>query len=715
MTRLYRHPRSVVIAAGLACLALFEIQARSELAAVYTSLTENLSLQNWIVLFLASVVLLLGHALRAARTKVPLDNVRRGSLGAQFQSLAIGYLFDAFLPLRLGEVVRSLLIAKKLRISFLYTLFAVALERLIDVILVATAFLGFSLLIRQASLVLSLAAIVAVLTSIALIGLFVLLVRENSVMLRIAWRLSSFLNADLSNRMRFKIWSVIFGFQRFFLRGRQLVRYAVLAVLSWSSYVAAAAMAAVTVFPALSLSGSLVASATPYAVVSPSFGSVSPGPYVDRATAILTSIESLDPRRIALFGAVSWVILNVPILLVGVISLFTQKLGVNTADEAPAPLGGSVNRLRRDHDISQEFPSFLDSYFRRERLSQVLHKLEVTGNVSLVRFFKGSSNAVTILALAEGTLYVKKMVPPEHALRLKNQHDWLVERESLHKMVSVLREDSAEDYYAIDLEYRPNSVPLFDYIHEHPFQNAARKLSEVWSYMYANVYTPGSLEIHEQERAVYVEERLVDRLRTAAESHPELHRAMQSDKIVINGRLLDNFDLVMGRIRMTERAWQDLATYRDSTSIHGDLTIDNILVDLSTDDLMIIDPSDDNQVCGPVIDFGRQMQSLQYGYEFMNLDEKPVCLTMRGPVPVITYRDSRSARYAELEGYVRTEIMTKHLHASEQRSVDFHVGLFFGRMLTHRVVINPDTVLKYYGACISALNTFIGQYELPTN
>jgi hypothetical protein len=704
-----------LIVAGLGPLLVVAALTRTQVGAVFSSLSRNLSPGNWVALLAASLVLLLGHVLRAARTKVPLDNVRRGSLRSQFQALSIGYLFDVFLPLRLGEVVRSFLIARNLRISFLYTLAAVVLERLIDVILVATAFLGLSFLIGQGSVTLSVTAAAAVFASIALIFLFILFVHENDVMLRIAWRLSSYLNAGLSNRMRFKIWSLIFGFQRFFLPGPQLVRYAVLVLASWASYVVAAAIAAFSVLPALTGKESLIAAAAPYAVVSPSLGSISPAGFAENVADVLASVVSAGAGDLLLYGGVSWVLLNVPILLVGVISLFLQKLDLGSSHPSPVPLDGSANKLRRDRDMSQEFPSFLDSYFRRERLSQVLHKLEVTGNVSIVKFFKGSSNAVTILAHSGDGLYVKKMVPPEYAGRLKNQHDWLVEREALSKVVSVLREERADDYYAIDLEYRPESVPLFDYIHERPLEAGVARLEEAWSYLYANVYAPGPLEEHRPRRDEYVHDRLVDRLRSAALSHPELALAMQPDHIRVNGRSLDNFEVVMDRIQGSERAWRDLATYRASPNIHGDLTVDNILVDLAAGDLLLIDPSDDNQICGPVIDFGRLMQSLSYGYEFLNLDEEPIRLTECDGVPVITYRDNRSARYAELESYVRTELIARHLSAAEQRAILFHVGLFFGRMLTHRVVINPDTVLKYYGACIQALNGFIDQYELPTN
>ncbi|HYN98433.1 MAG TPA: lysylphosphatidylglycerol synthase domain-containing protein [Actinomycetota bacterium] len=716
MSRRYGRAHLILVTAGLVALAVFIARSQSDLAGGIRVMRGSLTTDDWLMIGLATGALLLGHVLRAARTKVPIDNVRRGPLRTQFQALAVGYLFDTVLPLRLGEVVRSFLIAKKLHISFLYTLLAVILERLIDVILVASAFLGFSLVLRRGSnTALSLAALTVVLFSLGVIGLFVLLVRENNLVLRVAWKISGWLNADLSNRMRFKIWSVIFGFQRFFRHGRQLGRYALLVVGSWACYVAAALVTAVTVFPALSRSGLVLASVTPYAVISPSVESGAPGQYVNGVVALLQEVGSLRGEDIELFAASSWMILNVPIVTIGLISL----LLINIAGKKTAPLpsghtDGYVNRLLRDEDLSQHFPSFLDSYFQRDRLSQVLHKLEVSGNVSLVRSFKGGSNAVTILAVSNDELYVKKMVPPEYAGRLKSQYDWLAERNSMTQLVSVLREDRADDYYSIDLEYRPNSVPLFEYVHERPLADGEAILADVWSYMYSTVYELGSVEPRPEERDGYVRERFVERVHAAAESHEGLRKVLKEDKLVVNGKVLDNFEAVLTRVRENESAWNDLAVYRSSESIHGDLTIDNILVDLATNTPLLIDPSDDGQIKGPVIDFSRHMQSLLYGYEFLNADEDPVRLTYRDDgLPSIVYRNSRSARYADLADFVGTQIMTKHLSATEQRSVLFHVGLFYGRMLTHRVVINPDTALKYYAVSIRALNRFMDQYELP--
>lgn len=65
----------------------------------------------------------------------------------------------------------------------------------------------------------------------------------------------------------------------------------------------------------------------------------------------------------------------------------------------------------------------------------------------------------------------------------------------------------------------------------------------------------------------------------------------------------------------------------------------------------------------------------------------------------------------QLAEHVVSLVMPKYFKVSKQRAVLFHVGLFYGRLLTHRVAINADNVLKFYGTSIKALNQFIEQYD----
>jgi hypothetical protein len=699
----------LLLAGGIGLLA-FLIAAAPAFALIGEVLAA-LGPVGWLLLLASGALLLLGHVLRAARTKVPLDNVRKGSLYSQFQALAVGYFFNTVLPFRLGELVRSFLMARKLRISFLYTLTAVMLERVLDVMLVAATFLVIVLVSpATADAPLLFTALGALVVGAAALVLFVLLVRENRMLLQAVWRATGWLNPRLETRIRFKIWAVIFGFQRLLRERGQLTRYALYLVTSWLSYIAATAILVLGFSPEVLGRDFVVATLSPYAVTSPAVWVVNPGSFIEGVATVLPGAVGVAQVQ---FAVLAWIVLTVPVGLLGLAWLFTITTKPTKAHATVTP-GSSMsfeNKLVRVDDISSAMPHFLDSYFRGQQLSQVVHRLEVSGDMQLVQFFKGGSNAITVLAQDRSGRFVKKFVPPEYEHRLRNQYEWLAARVDKGKIVRVLREERTEAYYAIDLEYRPASVPLFDFVHSTSLDVSRDTLLTVWDYMYEEIYELEEPREHPEARDEYVRDRLLTRVDSAAQVHEGLQLARLSSHILINGQLLENYDRILERIQAHEEAWHDIGYFQRSSAIHGDLTVDNILMDRATDDVVIIDPSDDNQVRGPVIDFARHLQSLQYGYEFLNDDESEVGLEESPDgVPSISYRDNRSARYAELADFVTTEVMTRHLTAPEQRAVLFHVGLFYARMLAHRVVINPATTLKYYAVAVEAFNRFFEQY-----
>ena len=703
------HKRALLVALAMVGLALFFTVTGGALLQVGAAFV-GLTPYEWTLIGLSCALLLSGHVLRAARTKVPTDNVRRGSLSSHFQALAVGYYFDTVLPFRLGEIVRSFLIARKLRISFLYTLTAVALERLLDIVLVSTMFLIVAVVVGALTLV-PITAAIASSVAVIVVAMFVMVVRENRFLLQVVWRITALLNARLEARARFTIWAVIFGFQRLLRDKRQLAKYGTLLILSWAAYIGAATVLSTTFLPRLSGPDGIIAALAPHSVTSMSAGIGDPGSFIAELAQTLDFVVPVE--AVQRFGGIAWTVLIVPIAFIGLLLVFRvttqpraehEVLGTGTAS-------AHGNKLVRLNDISATMPHFLDSYFRGHQLSQVVHRLEVAGHMQLLRFFKGGSNAITVLAQTGSDQFVRKLVPKEYEHRLRNQYEWLKVHAQKSKIVAALREERTDSYYAIDLEYRPGSVALFEYLHVNSLEASQLKLAEIWEYMYDHVYELEAADVHEPERDLYVEDRLVSRVYAAATLHEGLNEALGSPHLVVNGQVLENFDQVLKRIKEHSVAWNDISIYQQSRAIHGDLTVDNVLIDRDRDEVLIIDPSDDNQIRGPVMDFARHLQSLEYGYEFLNEDETVTKVQHSDEgMPMIFYADKRSARYAELADFVTTELMPRHLTAPEQRAVLFHVGLFYARMLPHRIVINPDNAVKYYAVAVEAFNRFMEQY-----
>jgi len=664
----------------------------------------------WLFVGLAVAIQLIGHVFRVKRTKIVIDQVKKGSTAEQFNSLASGYVFNALLPVRIGELIRALFISLNLQISFLYTFTAILVERLTDVVVVGFIVIIVSLIFSgHIAVPLLIVTASAIGVAILVLTLIALLVRENRVILGLVWKITGWFNKDLSNNYRFKVWSLIFGLQQFMQKKQAVRKYVSLALASWGCYVISMAVMVASILPQLNTTQIFVTATAPYVAVSAPSGKTYLENYSDTMEPVVTN-ETGKSNEVTTYIVLSWLILTLPMFVIGLISLPFHKIRKRKTIRATNK--GFANKLARQEDLSQEFPAFLDSYFLGHNLSRVLHKIEVAGELSLVKFFKGGSNAITMLALQRDTLFVKKIVPPEYTDRLRNQYLWLKKREKLQKVVKVLDEQMTDTHYAIDLEYRPDNISLFEYVHSRSLKQSTEKLDEVWAYVNKHIYQLKPLKLHTKERDAYIKDRLENKVTQAAKVNEELNAALQAEEIIVNGEHLENFHQVLERIKKHPQAWKDLATYKASTAIHGDLTIDNILVDTAKDEMLLIDPSDDNQIRGPILDFGRHIQSLMYGYEFLNFDDDPVTMHYNdNGVPVINFRDQKSARYMQLQHHVEKNIIPKYLSEEEQRSVLFHVGLFYGRMLAHRVVINSTNVLKYYGVSVKALNEFINQYD----
>jgi len=661
-----------------------------------------------LILFVAIAVQLFGHFFRAKRTKLILDQAASSSVKFQFATLSTGYLFNAILPFRLGEFIRALLIAKRLRISFLYTITSVVIERAIDIIFLSILVILCNIAFRgQLSGGIIAVAFFAFVVAILILFFVVLLKQENKHLLSFIGWVSQLFNKPINNSIRFKSWSLIFGLQKFLNDSKLVNRYVMYAILSWLCYFVSALIIAI---PFLRISGILQllsTSVSPYLISASSVNSLNADSY---RQLVLLLPSWFNDINLSVYIDVLWAVLVLPMALIGVISLLLYRVKPNHKALETYPDAFS-NKLLRHKDISQEFPAFLDTYFKGSSLSHILHKIELTGELSLVKFFKGGSDAITVLALKDDKLFVKKIVPIEYESRLKVQYNWLKKFKSKRSIVDILAEHKAKDYYAIDISYDPLNVSLFEYIHTHSLEQSKKVIDDTWKYVFKNIYNLSKESVNEAERDEYFEDRLMNKVKKAVSISDELKDVVGFKTIKINGEEYDNFYTIIDKIKSDKKAWADIATYRKSTVTHGDLTVDNILVNIKTDKPYIIDPSDDNQIRGPIIDFARHAQSLIVGYEFLNNDEKPTEAEIKGNKASISYHDYRSARYMQLDKYFFSELVPKYLTESEQRTLLFHTGLLYGRMLAHRVFINPGNTLKYYAVCIVLLNKFYKQYK----
>lgn len=155
---------SLVLAAALLYLALRKVS--------WTELAATLRQGDLGLLVLAVGILSLSSVVRGVRWRVLLSAEKTLPLSTVFWATMTGYLGNAYLPARAGEVVRSVLIGQKGGISKSFTLATALTERLVDaLILVVLSAIGVSTLFQLPAELTRIIRIMGVVSAIGAVAL----------------------------------------------------------------------------------------------------------------------------------------------------------------------------------------------------------------------------------------------------------------------------------------------------------------------------------------------------------------------------------------------------------------------------------------------------------------------------------------------------------------------------------------------------------------
>lgn len=665
----------------------------------------RVSVQFVLCIVAAITLQFIGHIVRSKKAVLLFSPVEESRISSQFRAFTIGTLFNSLLPLRLGELIRTAIISQKLNISYIYTFLLIVFERAIDVLVICVLMIvALTLVVESVSLsvVLLLGGLVALASGLIIV--IVLLRQPPGWLLSLIYRISLIFNSELKVLVQFKVWSVSYGLNKS-IRKRILVPYLKLTFIMWVFYIASTAMVVLALGGAAPLL-TFVKSVVPYFGMTTPAGPAGLGVYshvVDLAIG-----QGVGMASSTMFDIVTWSLLLVPTSVAGLLLIVKTGEPIWTRRTPGASDASLENKMTRSEDISSELKHFLDSFFIGNKLSKIVHRLELQGRISLVRYFKGGSDAITILVLQDNKRVVKKIIPIELKGRLKAQYDWL-KRYGKGDIVRALSQHTAEDYYAIDLAYDQTSVSMFEYAHEVSLSAAQKIMKQAWGALNRSVY--GSIQdpVYDPDLLLgYIDKHIYQCIKVAGETDPAILDVVRPKHITINGHRYRNLSTILKEIQEHKQAWQDISTFRRANTVHGDMIMDNLLFSKKTKRVIVIDPAPDgNMVEGPVFDFGKAAQSLYCGYEFLLRDESRVEY-LNG---AISFSNSKSYRYEELDLYMRNTLAKQLLTEQEQRAILFHAGVLFLRRLKHQVHYTPGNALKFYAVGVRTLNEFLDQYN----
>lgn len=660
----------------------------------------------WLGIAVGVFLHVIAHLVRSEKHALLLRGIRPIGRAQVFRGQMIGFMFNALLPFRVGELMRAHYIGRAVQISRAAVFATIILERCVDLVVVCVVGGVIAAVDVQAG-VTGFTTVVG--ASIGLLAVAVasltICYRQPRFFLVAVFHVTALLNERLRDRTRHVVWSFCHALRYAMPRRAVLVRYLVLSLAMWAAYLGSIVAIAVPLAERLALSRLLGLADAAFLGVTSWRGSSVLSVFEDRTGVIAE--PWLGHSAVIAFALLTWSLLVVPSTLLGATALLHRRL-VHHID-GPVGVGVQSNKLFRDRDTSGAFGHMLGAHFRGEQLGKIVSREEALGTFTVVRALKGGSHASTLLVWQQDRLVVKKITLTEHAVKLRSQYDWLQERSESAQIVSVVGRHHGTDHFAIDIEFREGYTSFFEHLHATSPAFAWDTLERILDFVDNHVYSPGPALDRRATLDAYIRSKAIGKLHATASASPQIAALMDYAEITVNGERLMNMPLVLDAITTDERAMGDLTEFRHGP-IHGDLTIDNLMVNPSSDEFMVIDPNDENAISDQIVDYAKLLQSLRSGYEFLLLHD---CVTVEGSR--VTFEERKSAHYQYL--YDRLiERLESTLSPARFRGLLFHEALHYCRMLTYRATLNPDSVALYYSIAVRLLNRFVEQYRpVPTN
>ena len=639
-----------------------------------------------VMLLLASVVLLLlGHLFRILRWEQFIRIYERPMRGAMLRGMAGGYAVNFLLPFHIGDLFRAWFTGRKMKNGVGFALATVIMDRFLDVWLVTLLFGVFRLsgapgIEDETHYYLAFSAALAV--------ALVLVIRLRGPIKRLCLKVCGIFNDTLKLDGLVFCWSLINTFKDL---GRvRLSRLAVNTVLMWAAYLASYRVLA----EGLSQLGADFGMVEVFTML---FGRDA----VDVTSFSLTG-QLHDSAPLAQGMMLAWYIL--PLLVMWAVTLLPDKMrsGINHAAAAAAPEPSDeddyLNLLPQVDPRDRS--AFLSQYFGLQNKPFVEQFLRINRGVTILEDHSAGSNATTMLCMDHSGTFWRKYAFGADGDKLAVQLDWLRAQEGRLPLCNILRGEAEPGCCWYDMEYSAQAVSMFRYLHSNPVEKSAAILRDVLATLDKTLYTPAK-SADPAALAEYLDKKVDGNLARIREARG-LRELCEYDRVWINGAPylgLPALGRLFDRTYLTELFADDpIAT------IHGDLTLENIICRTGADTWYLIDPNTGNLHESPFLDYGKLLQSLHGGYEFMMMTPRVSVHENR-----IEFTFTRSAAYDALFAEVRAYLESRYT-PRQVESIFLHELIHWLRLMPYKISKDRKRAPMFFAGLLMVANDIARWY-----
>lgn len=626
-----------------------------------------------IYLVLAILIIVISNIIKVCRQALFIEPYEKVSYTNLTQSLSIGNLVNFIFPFKIGYLVRCYFNGKKLKNGKAFALATIVVEIFLDFVfgcLIYGVFWLFS--INDIKDVIFYAILLVI-----LLGIFIVITLFKKQVKNLVYKIASVFNSNLELKILKFFWFSIISFENIIARLNKIKLF-LYSVIMWFMNVLSCFFLAKALL-------SFDINVKFYELFNMFFS----------ANGLSSSVLLEVLKHSNTFIWILWVYCLIPSIILFIVAYKMKTKNVKKHYIEILPHINMADRL-----------AFLEQYFNSENSTYFKKYIELNNDVAIIEDYSAGSNATTMLCNKDGNLFYRKYSFGKDADKLHEQIKWIHDHEKKLTLTKIDFEYYKDDVCCYDMPYVKDAVSCFNYVHTSTLEEAWKTLKAALVDIDKNLHSLNRRQADAETIEKYISTK-VDKNIEKIEKSVYIKPLLKNDYVYINGKKYHN--LTYYKKYLTHEHLYEIFKNDYYSDIHGDLTIENIICiknnKKGSKNYYIIDPNTGNLHDSPYLDYGKLLQSIHGGYEFL-MNTKQVAFDDNK----IEFLFTKSSRYYELYNEY-TDYLLEKFGKDGLRSIFYHEIIHWLRLMPYKIEKNGERCIIFYAGLLMVLATVEERFE----
>lgn len=316
--------------------------------------------------------------------------------------------------------------------------------------------------------------------------------------------------------------------------------------------------------------------------------------------------------------------------------------------------------------------------------------------IHFIKDCSAGSNAITILCEVNNEkIFRKYAFEDSEKIKLKKQVNWINKYKDRIPLPKIINEIEDKNIYGYDMLYNKMNLSLDKYIESVPVKESIKLIEKITSTLEDKLYLQTMRKCDFDALKKYIDKKVYSNLQFIRNNNDILREICKYDYLVINGEKYPNikkYDLILSSNKLFN-------TFKDDkcSSIHGDLTAENIIYNPENKEFYLIDPNVGNIHESYLLDYGKMMQSIHGQYECLKYVDD---LVVDGNNIFFNLKNSEPYEKAhkEFESHLTEKFSNRDL-----KSIYYHEIIHWIRLLPYKIKRKNENTVVYYATLLKIL------------